>query len=82
MGMSIQQALEQVLTGSDLSSEQMESVMNIIMQGEATSAQIAGFIIALRMKGECVDELTAAARWAENIQYFYSLIYCGSKCRR
>tara|TARA_R110002049_G_scaffold252264_2_gene427365 strand:+ start:99201 stop:100223 length:1023 start_codon:yes stop_codon:yes gene_type:complete len=62
MGMSIQQALEQVLTGSDLSSEQMESVMNIIMQGEATSAQIAGFIIALRMKGECVDELTAAAR--------------------
>lgn len=60
--MSIQQALEQVLTGSDLSSEQMESVMNIIMQGEATSAQIAGFIIALRMKGECVDELTAAAR--------------------
>jgi anthranilate phosphoribosyltransferase len=60
--MSIQQALEQVLAGRDLSSEQMESVMNIIMQGEATSAQIAGFIVALRMKGECVDELAAAAR--------------------
>ncbi|MCL4144875.1 UNVERIFIED_CONTAM: hypothetical protein GTU68_024860 [Idotea baltica] len=60
--MSIQQALEQVLAGRDLSSEQMESAMNIIMQGEATSAQIAGFIVALRMKGECVDELAAAAR--------------------
>ena len=62
MSMSIQDALEQVLARRDLTSEQMESVMNIIMQGEATSAQIAGFIVALRMKGECVDELAAAAR--------------------
>ncbi|MFK7793897.1 MAG: anthranilate phosphoribosyltransferase [Gammaproteobacteria bacterium] len=65
--MSIQQALEQVLAGHDLSSEQMESAMNIIMQGEATSAQIAGFIVALRMKGECVDELAAAARVMRNL---------------
>ena len=62
MSMSIQQALEQVLARRDLTTEQMETAMNIIMQGEATSAQIAGFIVALRMKGECVDELTAAAR--------------------
>ena len=62
MSMSIQQALEQVLAGHDLTSEQMQSAMNIIMQGEATSAQIAGFIVALRMKGESVDELAAAAR--------------------
>lgn len=61
MTMSIQQALEQVLERRDLSSEQMKSVMNIIMQGGATSAQIAGFIVALRMKGECVEELAAAA---------------------
>ena len=65
--MSIQQALEQVLARRDLSSEQMESAMNIIMQGEATSAQIAGFIIALRMKGESVDELAAAARVMRNL---------------
>ncbi len=67
MSMSIQQALEQVLAKHDLSSEQMESVMNLIMQGEATPAQIAGFIIALRMKGESVDELAAAARVMRNL---------------
>ena len=62
MSISIQNALNEVLAGHDLTSEQMESAMNIIMQGEATSAQIAGFIIALRMKGESVEELSAAAR--------------------
>ena len=67
MNMTIQQALEEVLVGRDLNSEQMESAMNIIMQGEATSAQIAGFIVALRMKGESVDELAAAARVMRNL---------------
>ena len=62
MTISIQQALEKVLQRQDLQAEQMESVMDAIMQGEATPAQIAGFIIALRMKGETVDELSAAAR--------------------
>ena len=62
MTITIQQALEHVLQRQDLPAEQMESVMDIIMQGEATPAQIAGFIVALRMKGETVDELAAAAR--------------------
>lgn len=62
MAISIQQALEKVLQRQDLPAKQMESVMDTIMQGEATPAQIAGFIVALRMKGESVDELTAAAR--------------------
>ena len=62
MKISIQQALEKVLQRQDLQTEQMESVMGAIMQGETTPAQIAGFIVALRMKGESVDELTAAAR--------------------
>ncbi len=63
----IQQALNVVLDKHDLSSEQMEQAMNFIMQGEATPAQIAGFIIALRMKGETVDELAAAARVMRNL---------------
>lgn len=62
MTITIQQALEHVLQRQDLDAGQMESVMESIMQGDATAAQIAGFIIALRMKGESVDELTAAAR--------------------
>ena len=64
---SIHSALEQVLAKNNLSSEQMESAMNDIMQGEATPAQIAGFIIALRMKGETVEELAAAARVMRNL---------------
>ena len=42
--------------------EQAEGVMNQVMGGEATPAQIAGFLIALRVKGETVDEITGCAR--------------------
>lgn len=62
MSITIQQALEKVLDHNDLLPEQMESVMSQIMQGEATPSQIAGFVIALRMKGESVNELAAAAK--------------------
>lgn len=67
MSQIIQQALQAVLNKQDLSSQQMQDAMNCIMQGEATPAQIAGFIIALRMKGETVDELTAAAQVMRNL---------------
>ena len=63
----IQQALNTVLAGNDLPHEQMQQAMNCIMQGDATPAQIAGFIIALRMKGETVDELAAAAQVMRNL---------------
>lgn len=43
--------------GRDLASEQTRAAMGVILAGEATSAQIAGFIVALRMKGETVEEL-------------------------
>ena len=63
----VQQALVQLLDKQDLSNQQMQSAMNAIMQGQATPAQIAGFIIALRMKGESVDEITAAAQVMRNL---------------
>ena len=59
--MKIQQALEQLLSKTDLSSEHMSAVMRQVMTGEATPSQIGGFLIALRMKGETVDEVAAAA---------------------
>ena len=58
--MNIQQALNKLLEKQDLSLEQMHDVMQLIMSGGATDAQIAGFLIALRCKGETVDEITAA----------------------
>ncbi|MDO6460594.1 anthranilate phosphoribosyltransferase [Granulosicoccaceae sp. 1_MG-2023] len=59
--MTIQQALAAVVDGKDLSTEQMQAVMRQIMTGEASDAQIGGFLVALRMKGETVGEIAAAA---------------------
>lgn len=60
--MNMQQALNAVVTSQDLTEEQMSTVMEIIMTGGATDAQIGGFLVALRMKGETIDEITGAAR--------------------
>jgi len=60
--MNIQQALVQLLDRKNLSADEMESVMRQVMTGEATSSQIGGFLVALRMKGETVDEVAAAAK--------------------
>jgi len=59
--MDIQNAIQTVINKTDLSSNEMRSVMNNIMTGECTDAQIAGFLVGLRSKGETVDEITAAA---------------------
>ncbi len=59
--MDIQTALNNVIAGKDLNRADMHSVMQTIMQGNATSAQIGGLLVALRLKGESVDEITAAA---------------------
>ncbi len=59
--MNIQQAIALLVDGYDLQQGQMQAVMRAIMSGEATEAQIAGFLIALRMKGETVTEIAAAA---------------------
>jgi anthranilate phosphoribosyltransferase len=57
----IQQALARLLDGHDLSREEAHGVMGSIMSGEATSAQIAGFLVALRAKGETADEIAGCA---------------------
>lgn len=59
--MNIQEAIAKVIEGADLSRGEMTDVMNQIMSGEATDAQIGAFLIALRVKGECVDEIAGAA---------------------
>jgi anthranilate phosphoribosyltransferase len=59
--MKLQQAIQKVIEKENLSAEEMTAVMQLIMTGEATSAQIGGFLIGLRMKGETVDEITSAA---------------------
>ncbi len=54
--------LAKVIAGEHLEEAEMDSAMRTIMQGDATPAQIGGFLVALRMKGETVDEIAAAAR--------------------
>lgn len=60
--MDIKHALQTVLNQQDLTLTQMREVMHLIMSGAATDAQIGGFLIALRCKGESIDEITAAAQ--------------------
>ena len=50
------------LNRKDLSADEAEAAMNIIMTGQATPAQIGAYLVALRMKGETVDEITGSAR--------------------
>ena len=57
----IQAALAELLEGRNLSREQAREVMDEIMRGEATQAQIGGFLVALRLKGETADEISGCA---------------------
>ena len=59
--MNIQSAINAAIDQQDLSESDMVAVMRSIMTGEATAAQIAGFLVALRIKGETVTEIAAAA---------------------
>jgi len=58
----IREAIARVIVGKDLDEKQMVGVMNEIMGGEATPAQIGSFITALRMKGETIEEISGAAK--------------------
>lgn len=59
--MSLQPYIAQVIQGQDLSFEEAKAAMSIIMRGEATDAQIGGYLVALRMKGESADEIAGSA---------------------
>ena len=61
MSISMQQAIKAVTEKRDLTAEEMNATMRLIMTGEATPAQVGGFLVGLRMKGESIDEITAAA---------------------
>ncbi|MFR6496422.1 MAG: hypothetical protein ACLUOF_08560 [Ruminococcus sp.] len=54
--------IAKVADGCDLTLEEAQDAMDIIMSGSATNAQIAGLLVALRMKGETIDEITGFAK--------------------
>ena len=57
----IQNAIARLLEGTDLSRDAAREVMDQVMRGEATPAQIAGFLVGLRAKGETVEEIAGCA---------------------
>ena len=59
--MNAQSALNEVINGGDLPGDVMRAVMHDLMSGKMTDAQIGGFLVALRMKGETIEEISAAA---------------------
>lgn len=60
--MTLSDALSRLLRRENLSGSEMHSVMQTLMSGEASDAQIGGLLMALRMKGETIEEIAAAAQ--------------------
>ena len=57
----IQEAIKDLIAGADLSRARTRAAMDQIMSGQATDAQIGAFLVALRIKGETVDEIAGCA---------------------
>ncbi len=80
----IRKALIQALNKQDVTPEQMTSAMDEIMSGEVSEIEISAFLTALKMKGETVDEISAAAKVmrdkAEKVDLdgYYTLDTCGT----
>lgn len=64
--MTIKEAIARLVDGLDLSEAEAEAVMDEIMEGQATPAQIGSFLTALRLKGETVPEIVGFARSMRN----------------
>lgn len=58
----MKQYISKVINGKDLTIEEAEAAMELIMSGKASEAQIGSYLTALRMKGETIDEITGSAR--------------------
>lgn len=76
--------IDKVIKNEDLTEEEMMYAMNIIMTGQATPTQIGGFLVALRMKGETVEEIVGSAKVIKdkalkvNIDKPYTIDTCGT----
>ncbi|MBV8118697.1 MAG: anthranilate phosphoribosyltransferase, partial [Alphaproteobacteria bacterium] len=62
MAGDLKSLLATVAAGRSLSEGEAEAAFDIIMSGDATPSQMGGFLLALRVRGETVDEITGAAR--------------------
>ena len=62
----IKNQLEKVIDSKNLTNEEMEEVMEAIMSGEVSEIEISSFLTALKIKGETVDEISAAAKVMRN----------------
>ena len=58
----IQEAIGKLVEGRHLSADEAEKVMDLIMTGEATQAQIGAYLVALRMAGETPEEIAGSVR--------------------
>lgn len=65
--MNIREALAKLIERQDLTQQEMIDVMTQVMTGEASPAQIGGFLVALRMKSETIEEITGAAQVMRNL---------------
>jgi anthranilate phosphoribosyltransferase len=70
---TVTRALDAVASGHDLSAEEASTVLAEIMAGDVSHVQIAGFLIALRTKGETVDELAGLARTMRSLAVHVSV---------
>ncbi|MFL0196505.1 anthranilate phosphoribosyltransferase [Clostridium sp. WILCCON 0269] len=80
----LNEVMREVLSGKDLSESQSEQAMQNIMKGQESSALIAGFLIALKMKGESISEITGCAKAMRNmavpvkLKSEYAIDTCGT----
>ena len=63
--MNINEAIKAVISRQNLNESEMHDVMNSIMTGQTTDAQIGAFLVGLSMKGETIEEITASAKVME-----------------